>query len=801
MVTRICLPKFRLYDKEDKLGIQFDINNVFKIIRAYPSISFIENDSSEPIIVKIDDKQSFGELWELIDRDYDLDKEIEFENQNNSDNNFDAVFSNNNQIVKHSSSVKIQIKDSTNKKIKMNWNYDSDDNNISGNNEAENTEESKNDIDEESNNDVTPKANENSNISYPTQSRKTFLDNQNSKNNSKLKKKPSFKNFKSVIPLLSDINEFGKINFKVKLLRSSGKYTPMILILHKKDWKIYITDATRYSLAAPIMASILGGDDIFQGHAPAKIIDIDSIVHIESSAFKEMTVFIKFTYGKNNKEKEKEVVFYNRNDQFWFLSVLSSIQCSLFDAPMNQIKAKDLTDVLQMKLFTFNMARKGNKYDFDRLINEVISNDIVVFAFQECKLTAKGKIIDMLNNKLMENDFDIVNSINIWEMILIVAIRNTHRHAIGNIRVFSKAKGFAGVIGNKAGLGITFSVYDSLFTVFNVHLHWGQSGKDKRIEMMNSLIDQNKLGEDSIDVSELSDYTFILGDFNFRMDTTYSDIINDINYIHSYMSLDEFHSIQKENKYYCGFYEGKKVFNPTYKREHKSDGYINKKEQPPSWTDRILIKNAWNNKLRIIQYSWLEDFYGSDHRPVFAELEIPLKLPDYFQLLRGQFTQESLQTDLECWIQVNSFTLSDMYPELLWKGGSEKLVFPIKIKVKFVGSWLSSNNETSSLSQAIKSMHDLQEDLVFDEKHIPPFLWIPNTVSWIKQWRLIAVVSFESKGSTICGYWNIPLSKIEEKGLSREIAKLDLVSSNTKWGTVKTKITYFNPTGETLKKL
>lgn len=175
--------------------------------------------------------------------------------------------------------------------------------------------------------------------------------------------------------------------------------------------------------------------------------------------------------GNNSKEKEKEIVFYNRNDQFCFLSVLSSIQCSLFDAPMNQIKTKDLTDVLHMKLFTFNMARKGNKYDFDRLINEVVTNDIVVFGFQECKLTAKGRITELINNKLMENDFDIVNSINIWEMILIVAIKSAHRHAIGNIRVFSKAKGFAGVIGNKAGLGITFSVYDSLFTVFNVHLH------------------------------------------------------------------------------------------------------------------------------------------------------------------------------------------------------------------------------------------------------------------------------------------------------------------------------------------
>ena len=203
-----------------------------------------------------------------------------------------------------------------------------------------------------------------------------------------------------------------------------------------------------------------------------------------------------------------------------------------------------------------------------------------------------------------------------------------------------------------------------------------------------------------------------------------------------------------------------KVFNPTYKREHNEEGYLNKKEQPPSWTDRILIKNNWNSKLRIIQYSCLEDFYGSDHRPVFAELEIPLKLPDYFQLLRGQFTQESLQNDLECWIQINSFTISKVDTELLCKGGSEKLIFPIKVRIKFVGSCLSSSTDTSSLNQWIKSLYDFQEDIMFNSKHIPPFLWIPNSVVWLQKWRLIAVVSFESKSASISWYWNITVKTL-----------------------------------------
>ena len=164
--------------------------------------------------------------------------------------------------------------------------------------EVSNNEELKNEFDDTSKDD-TPTIKENSNLLIPNQSGETFLSKHQSERKSGIKKKPSFKNFKSVIPLLSDLNETGKLNFKAKLLRNSGKYTPMIWILHKKAGKLYITDATRYSLTGPIMASILGGDDIFQGHAPSKTIDIDSIIHVESSAYKDMTVFIRFTIGKS----------------------------------------------------------------------------------------------------------------------------------------------------------------------------------------------------------------------------------------------------------------------------------------------------------------------------------------------------------------------------------------------------------------------------------------------------------------------------------------------------------------------
>jgi hypothetical protein len=190
------------------------------------------------------------------------------------------------------------------------------------------------------------------------------------------------------------------------------------------------------------------------------------------------------------------------------------------------------------------MARKGMDYKFDQFIEQVSERDIVIFGFQECKLTARAKVIDYFTKSLMQNEFDIVNSSYIWEMILIVAVSAQHRHAVGNIRNFQKAKGFGNFIGNKAGLGCTFSVYDTVFTVFNVHLHAGQKNVEKRMDMMNSLIGEHKLGSETIDAVELSDYAFLIGDFNFRMNTTYSGIIDKIATIHDEYQLDEFYTLK-----------------------------------------------------------------------------------------------------------------------------------------------------------------------------------------------------------------------------------------------------------------
>ena len=66
---------------------------------------------------------------------------------------------------------------------------------------------------------------------------------------------------------------------------------------------------------------------------------------------------------------------------------------------------------------------------------------------------------------------------------------------------------------------------------------------------------------------------------------------------------------------------------PTYKRNKHEDGYMNKKNQAPSYTDRIIFKNNTECEAEVNNYNSLESVYGSDHRPVIMDLTLQVKRP------------------------------------------------------------------------------------------------------------------------------------------------------------------------------
>ena len=170
----------------------------------------------------------------------------------------------------------------------------------------------------------------------------------------------------SIVPLLTEINEKGRISFKVQMLRTSGKFTTMILVLNKEKHTIFIKDLKKVKLQKAMVQSIITGGNIAPLELPSKTIDIDNLFKVECCAYQRLTVFLHYKLKNKKSEKVKQIQFLNKNDMFAFLTSMCSVECSLFDAPYNQIKTSDLRDLLSVKLTTFNMARKGMEYDFQR---------------------------------------------------------------------------------------------------------------------------------------------------------------------------------------------------------------------------------------------------------------------------------------------------------------------------------------------------------------------------------------------------------------------------------------------------
>ncbi len=60
--------------------------------------------------------------------------------------------------------------------------------------------------------------------------------------------------------------------------------------------------------------------------------------------------------------------------------------------------------------------------------------------------------------------------------------------------------------------------------------------------------------------------------------------------------LDQLHLAMKDSGKYPGYEEADINFLPSYKRNRFDNDYFNKKNQAPSYTDRIIMKNNTGRK-------------------------------------------------------------------------------------------------------------------------------------------------------------------------------------------------------------
>jgi synaptojanin len=151
---------------------------------------------------------------------------------------------------------------------------------------------------------------------------------------------------------------------------------------------------------------------------------------------------------------------------------------------------------------------------------------------------------------------------------------------ISNNKIGKKATGLAGIGGNKGGIMVSFKLHKTNFVFLNCHLAAGASQEKMKYRRLNTfdIIRSLRPFGQYIDIINGSDYFFWVGDFNFRTDAFFQDVVgwcedalknkNDFSRVleHDQLKID-----QKKNLSFTQMFEGAIHFKPTYRRKRDTN--------------------------------------------------------------------------------------------------------------------------------------------------------------------------------------------------------------------------------------
>ncbi len=155
----------------------------------------------------------------------------------------------------------------------------------------------------------------------------------------------------------------------------------------------------------------------------------------------------------------------------------------------------------------------------------------------------------------------------------------------------------------------------------------------ENIERIFKNIDNSSMGIfDKIDVLNQFNHIIFFGDLNYRIISNFYKVC-DLIKCKKYNKFLVYHQLNEQklnNNTLYEFNEGNlNKICPTYRWDRQKNIISNKREQTPSYTDRILYKSL-NNCYSLWQtkYKSCMKCFGNDHRPIISLFKfIPLNLP------------------------------------------------------------------------------------------------------------------------------------------------------------------------------
>ena len=260
-------------------------------------------------------------------------------------------------------------------------------------------------------------------------------------------------------------------------------------------------------------------------------------------------------------------------------------------------------------------------------------------------------------------------------LVCVFAKEEVAKH-ITDVRTSTLSVGLMGVMGNKGGVSIRLSVYDSSIVFVCTHLAAHRENVIGRNNDFKNVIEKlvfvagDKLKKTNLEDGELirpkfgasrflerdlgildHDIVFWFGDLNYRIDQELDTDLIFLKCEHRDWGLlrdhDQLNIERSRGNVFRDFNEGLLNFPPTYKYLPGSDEYDRrpeKKIRAPAWCDRVLWRSS-PNAVRQICYDY-SNLMPSDHKPVYSMFEANVKVVDSGMEAR---VYHAITTELEFW--------------------------------------------------------------------------------------------------------------------------------------------------------
>ena len=154
--------------------------------------------------------------------------------------------------------------------------------------------------------------------------------------------------------------------------------------------------------------------------------------------------------------------------------------------------------------------------------------DIIIFSTQECSNSILKSFCcnskyqwSQKIKRLLRNEFELLTEKSLNALYTVIYVKKNIREEFIEQKPSSTYLGMNGILPNKAIIFLSFLYKNKRFLAINLHFPHGSFNSKKRFFCVNQLVKKLKYHPDFKNFH----YAFLMGDFNFRTQLDYRDLI------------------------------------------------------------------------------------------------------------------------------------------------------------------------------------------------------------------------------------------------------------------------------------